>query len=142
MPRIELGREMIRIRNERFPAHETNGAESARPLRSECQNLMGMDFRSQIFQAMFRIPSYARWLFHEAHLVGTYRFVKRVLKLLQWRCPPNNWRLKNPSHILFINDLNEVFPDAQFWMTHRDVAASCLPPPISISSCTRRSPGT
>jgi hypothetical protein len=84
---------------------------------------MGMDFRSQIFQAMYRIPSYARWLFHEANLAGTYRFVKRVLKLLQWRCPPTRWRLKNPSHILFINDLNEVFPDALFWMTHREIGA-------------------
>jgi hypothetical protein len=82
---------------------------------------MGMDFRSQIFQAMFHVPSYVRWLSHEANLVSTYRFVKRVLKLLQWRCPPTNWRLKNPSHILFIDDLNEIFPDARFWMTHRDI---------------------
>jgi Sulfotransferase family len=81
-----------------------------------------MDFRSMIFQAMFHIPSYARWLFHEANLTSTYRFIKRALKLLQWHCPPTNWRLKNPSHILFIDDLNTVFPDARFWMTHRDVA--------------------
>jgi hypothetical protein len=49
--------------------------------------------------------------------------VKRVLKLLQWRCPPYRWRLKNPSHIVFIEALDEVFPDARFWMTHRDIAA-------------------
>jgi hypothetical protein len=121
-PRIELGREKIRIRNERFPRMKQMVPSSATS-PAECQNLMGMDFRSQIFQAMFRIPSYVRWLFHEANLVDTYRFVKRVLKLLQWRCPPTNWRLKNPSHILFINDLNEVFPDARFWMTHRDIGA-------------------
>ena len=121
-PRIELGREKIRIRNERFPRMKQMVPSSATS-PAECQNLMGMDFRSQIFQAMFHVPSYFRWLFHEANLVGTYRFVKRVLKLLQWHCPPTNWRLKNPSHILFINDLNEVFPDARFWMTHRDIGA-------------------
>jgi hypothetical protein len=121
-PRIELGHEKMRIRNERFPRMKQMVPSSATsPV--ECQNLMGMDFRSQIFQAMFRVPSYVRWLNHEANLVGTYRFVKRVLKLLQWHCPPTNWRLKNPSHILFIDDLNEVFPDARFWMTHRDIGA-------------------
>jgi len=121
-PRIELGGEKIRIRNERFPRMKQMVPSTATS-PAECQNLMGMDFRSQIFQAMFRIPSYVHWLFHEANLVGTYRFVKRVLKLLQWRCPPTNWRLKNPSHILFVEDLNEVFPDARFWMTHRDIGA-------------------
>jgi hypothetical protein len=54
--------------------------------------------------------------------VPTYRYVKRVLKLLQWHCPPRRWRLKNPSHIVFMAALNEVFPDARFWMTHRNIA--------------------
>jgi len=120
-PRIELAGEMMRIRNERFPRMKQM-VPSSPTSPVECQNLMGMDFRSMIFQAMFHIPSYAGWLFREADLTGTYRFVKRVLKLLQWRCPPTRWRLKNPSHILFIGDLNRVFPDARFWMTHRDVA--------------------
>ena len=88
---------------------------------SECQEFMAYDFRSQIFQASLRIPSYINWLNNEADLVPTYRYVKRVLKLLQWRCPPKRWRLKSPSHILFIDALDEVFPDARYWMTHRDV---------------------
>jgi hypothetical protein len=120
-PRIAIAEEKMRLRDERFPRMKQMVPSSATsPV--ECQNLMGMDFRSQIFQAMNHIPSYVRWLHHEASLKDTYRFVKRVLKLLQWRCPPNRWRLKNPSHILFIDDLNVVFPDARFWMTHRDVA--------------------
>jgi hypothetical protein len=89
---------------------------------SECQSYMGYDFKSQAFHSWVQIPTYAHWLTYEADLVPTYRYVKRVLKLLQWRCPPNRWRLKNPSHIVFIDALNEVFPDARFWMTHRDVA--------------------
>lgn len=88
---------------------------------AECQFFMGYDFKSQVFQATIRIPDYSRWLVHEADLVPTYRYVKRVLKLLQWRCPPYRWRLKNPSHMLFIDALDEVFPDARFWMTHRDI---------------------
>jgi hypothetical protein len=88
---------------------------------TECQSFMGYDFKAQLFQAYARIPSYVEWLNHEADLVPTYRYVKRVLKLLQWRCPPRRWRLKNPSHSVFIDALAEVFPDARFWMTHREV---------------------
>jgi hypothetical protein len=60
---------------------------------------------------------------HKADLIPTYRYLKRVLKLLQWRWPTRRWRLKNPSHSLFILALNHVFPDARFVMTHRDVAS-------------------
>jgi len=90
---------------------------------TECQLYMGYDFKSQIFQAFAHIPTYVDWLNHRADLVPTYDYVKRVLKLLQWRCPPRRWRLKNPSHSLFIGALDKVFPDARFVMTHRDVAS-------------------
>lgn len=88
---------------------------------TECQFYMAYDFKSQIFQASFRIPTYVTWLNEEADLVPTYQYVKRVLKLLQWRCPPNRWSLKNPAHIVFIDALDKVFPDARYWMTHRDI---------------------
>ena len=90
---------------------------------TECQQFMGYDFKSQIFQAFAYIPTYVDWLNHRADLVPTYAYVKRVLKLLQWRCPPKRWRLKNPSHSLFIDSLDRVFPDARFVMTHRDVVS-------------------
>ena len=89
----------------------------------EDQLIMGYDFKSQIFQASYHIPSYVEWLNHAADLVPTFEYVKRVLKLLQWRCPPTRWRLKNPTYSLFIGALDEVFPDARYCMTHRDVAA-------------------
>jgi len=88
---------------------------------SECQMYMAQDFRSQVFQATYRIPDYVTWLNNEADLVPTYKHVKRILKLLQWRCPPTRWRLKNPSHIVFIEALDIVFPDARYWMTHRPI---------------------
>ncbi len=90
---------------------------------TECQLFMGYSFKSQIFQAFAHIPAYVEWFCHEAEMVSTYRYVKRVLKLLQWRCPKKQWRLKNPTHSLFIEAFNTVFPDARFVMTHRDVAS-------------------
>jgi hypothetical protein len=89
---------------------------------TECQQIMGHDFKSLAFSASARIPTYTRWLLHEADLVSTFRYLRRVLQLLQWHCPPNRWRLKNPNHCLFLPALNQVFPDARFWMTHRDPA--------------------
>ncbi|TGD73563.1 sulfotransferase [Mangrovimicrobium sediminis] len=120
-PRIAQAEAMMARRDEMFPRMKTMLPSTATgPM--ECQQFMGFDFKSQLFQAFAHIPSYVQWLNHEADLVPTYRYVKRVLKLLQWRCPPTRWRLKNPSHSLFIGALDEVFPDARFWMTHRDVA--------------------
>lgn len=88
---------------------------------AECQNLMGLDFKCQEFLTKSCCPDYANWLLHEADLVPTYQYMKRALKLLQWRCPGRHWRLKSPSHMPFITALDQVFPDAQFWMTHRDI---------------------
>jgi Sulfotransferase family len=90
---------------------------------TEDQMTMGYDFKSQMFQSMFRIPSYTEWFNNHADLVPTMRYVKRVLKLLQWRCPPTRWRLKNPTYTLLIDALDTVFPDARYVMTHRDVAS-------------------
>jgi hypothetical protein len=121
-PRIEKSRLMLERRSRLFPRMATM-VPSTTTSPTECQSFMSYDFKSQLFQAMFQVPSYIEWLNHKADLVPTYRYVKRVLKLLQWRCPPHRWRLKNPSHSLFIDALAKVFPDARFWMTHRDVAS-------------------
>ena len=121
-PRIVLAQQSMQRRDQLFPRMKQMVPSTATsPV--ECQTFMAMDFKSQLFQSSAQIPSYVEWLNHQADLVPTYRFVKRVLKLLQWRCPPTRWRLKNPSHILFIDALDEVFPDARYWMTHRDVAS-------------------
>jgi hypothetical protein len=121
-PRIEITRRSLARRGELFPRMKTMFPSSP-TAPTECHGLQALDFKTHLFQALAQVPSYSDWLNNEADLVPTYRYVKRVLKLLQWRCPPNRWRLKNPSHIVFIDALDEVFPDARFWMTHRDIAS-------------------
>jgi hypothetical protein len=121
-PRIAEAERAMQRRDQLFPRMKVMVPSSASS-PTECQTFMAYDFKSQLFHAFAQIPSYVEWLNHEADLVPTYRYVKRVLKLLQWRCPPTRWRLKNPGHILFIGALVQVFPDARFWMTHRDIAA-------------------
>jgi hypothetical protein len=86
----------------------------------ECLDLMALDFKSQIFQAYTQIPSYSAWLVDRADFTSTYRYERRVLKLLAWGEPVRPWRLKSPAHVLSLDYLDRVFPDARFVMTHRD----------------------
>jgi hypothetical protein len=98
-------------------AHVPSGHDAP----AECQDLMALDFKSQIFQAFAQIPSYSEWLL-DADLTPTYQYQRRALKILQWRMPDKPWRLKCPTHLIYLEHLNNAFPDARFVMTHRDPA--------------------
>jgi hypothetical protein len=118
-PRIAVAQAGIDFTNEMFPGFfgmlptQADGPQ-------ECLLIMALDFRSQIFEGMARIPTYSSWLLR-CDMASTYRYHKRVLKLLQWRCPPTSWSLRTPAHMHSIVALDAVYPDARFVMTHRDV---------------------
>jgi hypothetical protein len=86
----------------------------------ECHELMALNFASHLFQSLAQIPTYSTWLINDADLGATLRFQRRVMKLLAWGEPTRSWRLKCPSHVLWLDALSAVFPDAKFVMTHRD----------------------
>jgi len=112
---------------------------------TECgPELLGMSFRSQTFEGFAHIPAYAEWV-SGCDMEPAYRFHRRTLKLLQWRCPPTRWRLKTPTHMLAIEALGAEYPDARFVMTHRDIASvipsvASLMDTLSSPLCTRRDP--
>ena len=85
----------------------------------ECQDLMALDFKAHYFSAFAEVRSYTEWLV-DADLDSTYAYERRALKLLQWGEPTRPWRLKCPSHLLWLDHLDTAFPDARFVMTHRD----------------------
>ncbi len=120
-PRIEVSRASIEMSHQMFP--DFVGMLPSSPTGpSECLLLMGLDFHSQLFQGMAILPGYSEFLL-TCDMEPTYRYHKRVLKLLQWRCPPTRWSLKTPSHMTTIDGLNAVYPDARFVMTHRDISS-------------------
>ena len=87
----------------------------------ECYELFYMSFDYGHYDMFMHCPSYAEWYIDPARdHTPAYRYHKRALKLLQWRCPPKRWSLKMPSHTLMIADLFKIYPDARFVMTHRD----------------------
>ncbi len=118
-PRIALAQAGIDFTNEMFTGF-AGMLPSAADGPQECLLPMALDFRSLIFEGMTAIPSYSEWLLL-CDMEPAYRYHQRVLKLLQWRCPPDRWWLKSPAHLLSIDALNAVYPDARFVMTHRDV---------------------
>jgi hypothetical protein len=119
-PRLRLGEVMLERIAELSPRTLAMVPGSATgPV--ECLPLLAMDFKSQTFQAFAYVPRYSRWLL-DVDLTSAYRYERRVLKLLQWGRPAIPWRLKSPSHLLWLDHLDHVFPDARFVWTHRDPA--------------------
>jgi hypothetical protein len=86
----------------------------------ECHELMALSFTSHLFQSFAQVPTYSAWLIEKADLRSTLEYQRRVMKLLQWGEPTKPWRLKCPSHVLWLDQLDAVFPDANYVMTHRD----------------------
>jgi hypothetical protein len=118
-PRIAATESNMAIQNEMNPRLAAL-VPSAPTGPMECQELMALDFRAHYFAAFAHLPSYSEWLL-DADLTSTYRYERRALKLLQWGEPTRRpWRLKCPSHLLWLGALDAVFPDARFVMTHRD----------------------
>ena len=52
----------------------------------------------------------------------TYRYHRRVVKLLQSQRPPNLWLFKAPHHMFHLEAIAAAYPDVRFVMTHRDPA--------------------
>ena len=87
----------------------------------EDHDLMALEFKAQSFLVSAHIPTYADW-FAQCDMEPTYRYERRVLKLLQWKTPEKKWRLKSPTHTMFLDAYQRVFPSARFVQTHRDVS--------------------
>jgi hypothetical protein len=119
-PRIASSAVGIEMINQMFP--DFVGMLPSSPTGpAECLVIMALDFHSMVFEGMSLVPSHTEWLM-SCDMESAYRYHKRVLKLLQWRCPPNRWWLKTPAHMPTIAALDAVYPDARFVMTHRDIA--------------------
>jgi hypothetical protein len=120
-PRIAMTEAGLALMNEAFPLMQTM-YHSETTTATECQDLMGMSFRTVHFDGSARIPSYMSWV-ENCDMTDTYRYHQRVLQLLQWHCPPRLWHLKTPVHMFALDALVEVYPNAKFLWSHRDPAS-------------------
>jgi hypothetical protein len=133
-PRIQERQRKIDAMHELVPElkrlHTATATSTA-----ETGELLMLSFASFHFIALADVPSYERWWLQQ-DMVGAYRFTREILQLLQWRCPPTRWHLKNPADVFCLEAVRAVFPDAVFIWTHRD-PAKVLPSTCSLSALNR-----
>ncbi|MGH9045778.1 MAG: sulfotransferase family protein [Acidimicrobiales bacterium] len=119
-PRIAEAKAGLEAMDEAFPLmkqlhfQDPNGP-------TECQDRLGMEFRTTHFDGMAVVPTYTEWAM-ACDMTPAYEWHRRTLQLLQWHCPPRQWHLKTPVHMLSLPALDAIYPDARFIWTHRDPA--------------------
>lgn len=99
-----------------FHIHEIKATEP-----EECNILMRHAFGSLYLASEWNLPRYAEWLVNH-DMTTSYRYYRKLLQLLLWHKPGNFLVLKCPSHLLNLNAILEVFPDANIVWLHRHPA--------------------
>jgi hypothetical protein len=86
----------------------------------ECHVFLEQSWSAAGFFNTYDCPDYFDWLMGGLDLEAAYRVHKRQLQLLQWQLPQPRWALKYPNHVIAMDEIVKVYPDARFLMTHRD----------------------
>ena len=92
----------------------------------ECLAITALNFTSFQYLAQAYLPAYHAW-FVNADQERNLQWHRRLLQFLQSggvRTP--RWLLKSPVHIMRLDALFEVYPDARVIVTHRD--PECIVP--------------
>ncbi len=124
-PRIERERGVARVMPEALRAMHLYDALEP----DECHFLISNGFKIPHEIYTMRVPSYYRWVRDEADMRVAYDYYHLQLQLLQSRDPGRRWVLKNSPHLLYLEELHAVLPDAIFVQSHRDplkvLASNC-----------------
>ena len=84
--------------------------------------ILGQLFSSSMIESTYFVPDYAAWL-SQQYPRKAYDDLVQILQSLQWQDPSRkgkNWVLKTPGHLMGLQTVLDVFPDAKIVMTHRD----------------------
>lgn len=85
----------------------------------ECIQLMALSFVSAHLAHAVKPADY--WLqLTPQDWSYSYKYYKRLLKLLQFKTDAKQWLLKTPQHLYFFPELFATFPDAKVILIHRD----------------------
>ena len=83
----------------------------------ECFELMAQSFASNFFGTKELLPEYDEWFLNQT-MEPSFRRYADNLRLIG-ADDDRPWLLKNPSHVLSLDELFTVFPDAVVIQTHR-----------------------
>jgi hypothetical protein len=120
--KARLAREVAGSKIDAFHLTDVDGPQ-------ECLAILDQTFVNPGLLWVMSVSGYLKYLLHTADLRAAYEYHARVLKLLQWAAPPRRWTLKWPCHLLALDAIVAVHPDARFVVTHRDpvqaLASNC-----------------
>lgn len=86
----------------------------------ECLNINAHNFASIQFMLSYDMPSYRDWYIKQ-DLTKTFQWHKKFIQVLNYYNPGRHWVLKTPSHVSSIEAIFNVYPDACFIQTHREL---------------------
>ncbi len=139
--RLRNARNLIRGLDFMSPNYQSIHPTGA-DLPEECVLLFWTLFSTPQFDFSYHVPGYLEWI-RERGLKDAYRRYQDQLRLLQWQTlqttsPQNSgrWLLKDPAHLLGLEHILKLFPDACVIQTHRDPLKS-LPSNCSLYAHTR-----
>ncbi|MCA9521928.1 MAG: sulfotransferase [Myxococcales bacterium] len=81
--------------------------------------LLDHSFMSQVAEATLFVPRFSAHL-ETIDVTPAYRYMRRLLQLLQRQRPGQRIVLKTPNHLEHLAVLLDVFPEAKIVQTHRD----------------------
>jgi len=84
--------------------------------------ILGQLFSSSMIESTYFVPDYAAWL-SQQNPQKAYEDLVQILQSLQWQDPlrkGKSWVLKTPGHLMGLQTVLDVFPDAKIVMTHRN----------------------
>jgi hypothetical protein len=88
----------------------------------ECSLLLQTSFSSTLFFLNLNVPSYLKWLLNR-DMQAAYQYYFKQLQIILWRSKAEHVVLKAPEHLLFLDSLMTVFPDACVVHLHRNLAS-------------------
>jgi hypothetical protein len=118
LARCEMGLQFV---NQAMPHFKRMHEMTTWHVHEEIQ-LLAMDFSTMFFESVALLPPW-RDYYMSHDQTPHYRYMKRVLKALQFLRGGKRWVLKSPQHLEQFGPLLETFPDATFVVTHRDPVA-------------------
>lgn len=117
-PRIAAtiaGREMLESINPKIRIVQNEAADGP----TECITVLAQDFKSLYWEALTNVPAYGTFLAATDHR-SAYDYHHTVLQVLQSGGARGRWSLKSPHHVLNLDALTAVYPDARIVVMHRD----------------------
>ncbi len=94
----------------------------------ECWRVLRQSGKSIGYESLAHVPEYSAWL-EQQDWTDAYRRHKANLQLIGLHDQDKRWVLKNPSHLVGLDAIMAVYPDALVVRTHRDpvvaIASAC-----------------